>query len=419
MRNYNATHNMCAVSSMPENNLNEVKDINYLLLASLDDIPNITESRQPNTNEQTGDEEPTMLYRDVTRFEMPLNFERAQAQHFAFLLGFALGGIDGTFLGGCAEHLITPIAGDYDTNRANPSFTVKARTGNTVAYNVYAGVCVDEITATFSKDSYASINARLKGTGCVHDALIREERTFHGDTDIILDLSSKPILDGAIENVHKVEVFFNNAWHDVSFSEGDPNSLNVQSIEGMQSDEDYEYRIYYLSESAANIAGDMPASPIFETPLFVSDFSITAGGTWDGTQFVGGHKIDADLTSLEYTIQNNLSFETGFNASGKHANRVYREGRTQKIKVDKLTKDLLLYAWHKYNETFGFYIAATGDTIPGTSERYKLEFIFPKVGFLSHSNRIDNKNNAENMELNVLKSSQQPSVIAKVTTLFM
>jgi len=418
-RDYSSTHNLCAVSTDPETETMPTRNVDLLLLSSMNDTPSIIRNRLTNSDEKTGDEEPSRIYETISRFEMPLTFERAQAQHFAFLFFFGLGAIAKEENTGYAVNTMTPLEKDYNDRYPLPSFTLKTREGDTVGMTTYSGVFVDELTARFETDSFAKLTAQLKGTGMQSNPLRREEFVVNGNANLEIDLSGKPVLDGKHENIHKVEVYVGNAWREVSIESLSTNgaTLNIYPRAELQEGTDYTYRVYYLENSFASVGGNIPETPLFETPLFISDVQVRAGGAWNGVSFEGGHAIDTDLKSLEYNLNNQLRFETGFNAVGSYANRVYREGRTQTIKMDKNANELLLRAYHDYNEEIGLRIKAEGADIPNTeSAKYALEMIFPKVGFTSHERSTNDKVNAESLSLTVLKTRWWPSVIVKVTT---
>ena len=408
MRDYSSTHNCCAVSFRAEDNINVAIAPNALMISKISDVPNIKPHRVTNEDEKNGKEEPTEVIETITRLEMPMTFERAQAQHFAFLLAFGLGAVQSDVIhpSGVYLHNIMPINGEYDKVRSNPSFTLMARVGDTVAQDVFPSVFVDSVTAKFEKDKHASISAKLAGTGCRNQGCEKREYTYTGDTT---ELNAENILDNNVDNIHSVDVLVDGAWMPVDVVAVESGKIVIRKRDDLDAEDNYTFRVVYLPE----ISIIMPTAPIFETPLFVSDITVHVGGKWTGDQFVGGRSLDADLDSISYDLENNLSFETGFGGNTiTHANRVYRERRSQRITIEKKFKDMIMQAQHIANDNISLHIKAMGKEFYG-NEAYIVEMIFPKLGFSSGTIGVDDRKNIESFEMVVLEDSGD-SVIVRV-----
>jgi len=151
MRSWRAQHNLLAVSANnAETAINTEQTLDTSMLVGMSDIINLEPKRETNADELTGYEEPDAI-RDLGALSgVAMNFEKAQPQHFAFLLAYALGSIVTSAAGTGYEHVITPIANDLDAARSNPSFTAAMRYGSTVLKRRFASMFVDSLSATFA-----------------------------------------------------------------------------------------------------------------------------------------------------------------------------------------------------------------------------------------------------------------------------
>ena len=166
MRNNLAHHNLFAVSANNrETAINTEQTLDTTLLIGIDDILNNDPRRSTNAGRATGREEPDTIYDLGKLAQIPLNFDMAQAQHFAFILAYGLGMVSTAAAGSGYEHTITPIAGDLDGSRSNPSFTG----GYRYAYNIFkrraASLFIDSFEALFEADNWSKISGQAKGTG--------------------------------------------------------------------------------------------------------------------------------------------------------------------------------------------------------------------------------------------------------------
>ena len=94
MRSPRATHNLLAVSAAAhETAINTAQTLDLSVLVGLSDIINLEPRREDNAEEANGLEEPDTIYDLGNTSGGPLNFERAQPQHFALIMAYALGTI--------------------------------------------------------------------------------------------------------------------------------------------------------------------------------------------------------------------------------------------------------------------------------------------------------------------------------------
>lgn len=92
MRNYLAMYNLLAVSAgLKETVLNTEQTLDTSLLVATSTLLALEQRRENNAEEATGKEEPDTVYDLGATASGSLGFDKAQAQHFAFLFAFGLG----------------------------------------------------------------------------------------------------------------------------------------------------------------------------------------------------------------------------------------------------------------------------------------------------------------------------------------
>ncbi|MDY7034560.1 MAG: hypothetical protein SV375_00130 [Thermodesulfobacteriota bacterium] len=279
-RNFMATHNLIAVSAgSRETAINTVQTLDVTLLAALDNTINLEPRREPNADEATGYEEPDLVYDLGHKTVGPLSFPKAQPQHFAFILAYALGLCYSSAIGSAYEHEILPIDGDLDGDRSNPSFTAAQRFGKTVLKRRFGSMFVDSFTATFPKDDWVQLAAEIKGTGLVADNLTNESVTAN-DNVTTLTLAANAV-EGAtaaerLANVQRIRAYYNSAWRDVSYSAvsaATPAVITITSVGGAGASITYE--VDYIPTESGWMS--FPAR-VTETPLRVSEMTLKVGG---------------------------------------------------------------------------------------------------------------------------------------------
>ena len=372
-----------------------------------------------NRDELTGKEEADRLYDLGGTVSGTLTFSRAQPQHFAFLLAYALGEVSTASVGSSGyRHLIRPRAGEVDTARSNPSFTAAMRFGRQVMKRRFASCFVDQVRTEFTKDGWAKITGVVKGTGQVTDnTQVEEVSAPYNAESLTLAANGVEGDDAAarLANVQAVQVLnpATEAWDEVSYtavSGATPAVISITPPGGSGSNT--TYKIYYLPRESGWMA--FPER-VEEPPLKVSRLAVHLGGRWNGSGFVGGHLLTAELRRIVWNFHNNLSPERT-PGGGEAANRAFRTGREQKLTFDRDFRDFLLAQHLADTDYFGLYLKALGPEFePGYP--YQVEIIFPRVAVAAAPVRVAQRRLAEEVEFAVLEDDTYGSVIVQVQNL--
>ncbi|MCX5824433.1 MAG: hypothetical protein NTY86_13240 [Deltaproteobacteria bacterium] len=478
-RSYMATHNLIAVSAnLRETAINTEKALDTTMLAALGDVINLEHRRESNENEAIGKEEPDTLYDLGSLANWSANFEKAQPQHFAFLLAYALGVCASAAAGSGYQHTITPIDGDLDGDRSMPSFTAAQRYGDIVLRRRFASMFVDAVTANFAKDSWCKITGTIKGTGKYTDNVTKENVTAEMKATT-LTLAANAVEDDAtpsaakrLENVQQVRCLDPNTgeYKDVAYSAVSAATPAVITITPPAT----AVAIEALSKAAAcvvtwtghgllsgnkvTIAGITQAdwsalnaehtitkigadsfvestdatyevlyiptesgwmtfpARINETPLRVSQMTLKVGGKWNGTSFLGGRAVTSEIKSVDWSFNNALAVEFVPGAGGTYASKALRGGRTQKLALNREFREFIMQQHLIDNDTLGLYILAEG-AVYDSPHKYQVEIIFPKVAVLAAPISADGKRLGEAGDLQVLEDDTYGSVIVKVKNL--
>lgn len=418
MRTNIANKNQIAVSANnKESAINTEQTLDTSMLVDIGDVINSEPRREDNSNELTGNEEATDIYDNGGLSGFTMNLNKAQPQHFAFLLGFGLGSVSTSAAGTGYAHTITPIADDLDLYRSNPTFTAGMKLG-TIAKRRYASMGVDSVSATFSEDNWVKISGTIKGTGKVTSNIVEEEITAL-NTAISLTLAANGVQGATaaarLDSIHAIRVELDSGeWTEVSFSAVSSATPAVITITAPGSGgTSVTYKVLYVPTEPAWCT--FPAR-ISETPMRVSQMSCNIGGAWDGSAFVGGHTISAFIKTLEYSLQNSLQVKFSPGAGGAYASRMLRDARVQTLKINKEMRDYILQNYIDTNETFGIKVLCEGMEFD-TGHKYGVTMIFPKCGVVSAPISVDGKRIAEAGDLRVLQHDTYGSVIAIVKNL--
>ncbi|ACL05237.1 hypothetical protein Dalk_3549 [Desulfatibacillum aliphaticivorans] len=418
MRTVRATHNALAVSAAnAETAINTEQTLDLSLLCSVDDVISLTPRRENNADELTGKEEPDTVYDLGRTAEGSLSFPKAQPQHFAFLCAYALGVCSTAAAGTGYEHTITPMQNDLDGARSNPSFTCGQKYAG-VLKRLFASFFVDTVTAQFAADSWVSINADLKGTGKATDNVIQETVSALDNAES-LTLAANGVhgstAQDRLDNVHQIKVELDSGeWTEVEFSgvsDADPAVITITDPGGAGAT--VNYKVLYVPTEAA--WGAFP-SRVSETPLRVAQLAVAIGGAWDGSGFVGGRTLAAEINSIEWSLQNNLAVEFVPGAADAYASRAFREGRSQTLKLDREFREYVVQQYMDSNETFGVHLLCQG-AIFDDPHKFQVELIFPRVAVLTAPLNVNGKRMAEAGDLTVLEDDAYGSVIVKVKNL--
>ena len=418
MRNSRANLNLVAVSaSMRETAINTPQLLDHSLLVDVGDYLNLDMRRESNADKANGKEEPDLIYDNGATASGSFNFNKLQPHQAGLILAYGLGSVSTAAAGSGYAHTITPINGDLDLARSNPSFTAAQRIGKTLNKRRFASCFVDSFSLTFAVDDWVKGKADIKGTGLYADTVIEEEVEAL-DNATSLTLAANGVQGAtAAERLDNVQVVRATVGGGVQFatvsavSAATPAVLTISSLGG--SGATVTYKVLYTPTEPA--WATFPAR-VTETPLRVAQACLYLGGSWSGSAFVGGKQLASELSSFEWTCNNNLAVEFTPCAGGSYAGRAYRGGRNQTIKLSRELRDWLVQNYMGTNETFGLHLLCEGAEFD-TGHNYTVELVFPQLGVLSAPLSTNNKRVAEAGDLQVLEHATYGSVIAVVKNL--
>lgn len=418
MRNSRANLNLMAVSMLlSETAINTPQTLSHSLLVDVGDYLNLDVRRESNADEANGREEPDMIYDNGATASGSFNFNKLQPHQAGLILAYGLGSVSTAAAGSGYAHTITPINGDLDLARSNPSFTAAQRIGQTLNKRRFASCFIDSFSMTFAADDWVKAKADIKGTGLYADTVIEEEVEAL-DNATSLTLAANGVQGAtAAERLDNVQVVRATVGGGVQFatvsavSAATPAVLTISSLGG--SGATVTYKVLYTPTEPA--WATFPAR-VTETPLRVAQACLYLGGSWSGSAFVGGKQLASELSSFEWTCNNNLAVEFTPCAGGSYAGRAYRGGRNQTIKLSRELRDWLVQRYMGANEQFGLHLLCEGAEFD-TGHNYTVELVFPQLGVLSAPLSTNNKRVAEAGDLQVLEHATYGSVIAVVKNL--
>lgn len=416
MRNSSANHNLTAISAETgETSINTDAPLDLSILCDVGDIVKINPRREDNHDEANGKEEADQVYDNGATADLSVNHNRAQPHHFAYLFAYALGNVTTENSGTGKKHIIVPREGGVDKRRELPSMTVMQRLGDSIVKRRLNSLFVDSVSATFSADDWVKVSGSLKGTGKYEENVVQEKISALGDATS-LTLSQKvhgSTVEERLDSIHAV--FAETAagvWEEVTVTAvSDAATAGLTFVAPSANNSSITYKVLFVPEEDARWT--FP-SRVAESPLRVSEMDFFLGGTWNGTAFVGGQNIGADIQSISTGYNNNstISFVPG--GGGAFASKHERSGRSQSLKVDKSFKDLMLQQYVKENATFGAYIKCIGkEFAPG--EHYQVEIIYPKLGVLDAPVSVSNNKLQEAGDFAVLQDDTYGSIIVIIT----
>lgn len=418
IRNFLGTHNLLAVSAnYQETALNVEQALDTTMLVDLNTVLTYQALKVTNRDELTGKEEADRLYDLGGTVSGNLAFSRAQPQHVAFLLAYALGDVQTSALGGSGfRHTIRPRAGEVDAARSNPSFTAAMRFGKQVMKRRFASCFVDQVRLEFAKDGWAKLNGAIKGTGkTTGNTQVEDVTAAYNAGSLTLAANG---VEGAsaterLSSVQAVKVLnpTTQAWEEVAYSavSGAVPAVITITPPGISGDMT-AYQVFYLpTESGWTV---FPLR-VEEPPLKVSQVTVNLGGRWNGSEFLGGHTLGAELRKLVWNFRNHLTPERTPGAGGDYASRAFRTGREQKLELDRDFRDFLLAQHLKESDYLALYLKAVGPEIePGVT--YQVELVFPKVAVMAAPVRMAQRRVVEEVEFAVLEDDTYGSVVAYV-----
>ena len=418
MRNSRANLNLMAVSMLlRETAINTPQTLSHSLLVDVGDYLNLDVRRENNADEANGKEEPDLIYDNGATASGSLNFNKVQPHQAGLILAYGLGSVTTAAAGTGYKHTITPIAGDVDMARSNPSFTCAQRIAQTMNKRRFSSCFIDSFSMTFAADDWVKAKADIKATGLYSDTVIEESITAL-DNVTTLTLAANGVQGStAQERLDNVQVVRAVSGGGMKFatvtavSAATPAVLTITSLGGTGTST--TYKILYTPIEPA--WATFPAR-VTETPLRVSQACLYLGGSWNGTAFIGGKQVASELSSFEWTCNNNLAVEFTPCAGGSYAGRAYRGGRNQTVKLSRELRDWLVQNYMSTNEQFGLYLLCEGAEYT-SGHKYTVELIFPSLGVLNAPISTNNKRVAEAGDLQVLQHATYGSVICNVKNL--
>jgi hypothetical protein len=412
MRSFRSEHDLVAVSAnLKETALNTEQTLDTSLLVDRNTILQLSPRREDNREELTGKEEPDASYDLGALSEATFEFGKAQAQHFGFGYAFALGASAASAWGTGYKHLITPTA-----DMLNPSFTAAMRLGQTIMKRRFASFLIDQLTATFAKDSWAKLSLSVKGTGKYTDNVTKETvSAAYNATELTLAANGVQgsTASGRVDSIHAVRVLVptTGEYKDVTVtavSSATPAVLTITAPGEAATSTTYE--ILYVPTEPAWCT--FP-SRVTESPLRVTDLVVKVGGLWNGTTFVEGHTMSEEIESIEHVISNEMAVEFRPGGTGTYANYAYRQRRIQTLKLDRQFRDFIMQQKIVDNEYFGVQMKATGAEFD-TGKNYYIDVVFPRCVVLKAPLKINGNFLGEEGDLQVLQDDTYGSVRVEV-----
>lgn len=395
-----------------ETAINTAQTVDQTLLIGVDDYPHPITRNEINTDEATGKEEPTEQYRIGQTLEMPMSFQRGQSNHFAFLGAYGLGQCASVVEGSGYKHTITPIPGDLDNDRSNPTCTGQHRVANAIDHELLYSLACQSFTLSFPKDSWVSAQSNWVGTGRI-DYSTNEEQGIQALDNVTQITLGGPVqgatAEARLDNFFSLRAYYNGAWRFInvtSVSAASPAVVTFSSLGGAGAT--IEYRAQYMGSELS-----YPAR-IVETPLRVSQLYLTEGGTWTGTAFEGGRLICSKLSSFEWSFTNE-GMDPMFTAcaGGDYAGEIRREARNQTLTLNRELKDVLAREMLTNNEYFQMHAICTAGEF-ATGEPYTVELVFPRLAFMDRTYSTDRARIQEGLPIQVLEDATYGSVIMMV-----
>jgi len=419
MRSHFVKDDLVAVSAnLKETAINTEQTLDTGILCDLESLPVWDPRKETNADEATGKEEADAIYDLGGLSSLDLTFSKMQVQHMALVGSYGLGSSSSAAGGSTGwKRTILPISGDLDAARSNPSLTLACRYGKQLEKRRFASLFVDSFTLSLKKDSWASLKASLKGTGKNSTNLTKETVVAaYNATELTLAANgvAGSTAQERLDNVHhiRVQVPSTLEWVDVVYSVvsgATPAVITITPPGGVATSTSYEI-IYNIVESGTYDWCSFP-SRVSEPPLRVSDFSVNIGGKWSGSAIVGGHPLSADINSMDWTFNNKLTpdFVPG-GGTYSYANRGLRQGRDQKLTLDRRFMDYIIGQRFYDLETFVFYAKAEGPEYEA-GHKYTVEIVFPKVGVMARPIGRDGGRLSEKVDLVILQDDTYGSVI--------
>jgi hypothetical protein len=416
MRSNFASDILIAVSAnLKEIALNTEQILDTGMLCDMASIPTIEARREDNADEARGKEEPDLLYDLGGLSKMKMRFPRMQAQHMAFIGSYALGSSSSAPAGDGYLRTITPITGDLDAERSNPSFTLAARLGRALEKRRFAGMLVSAFTLTLERDKWAVLEADINGSG-KNSTNLYQETVFAAYNAASLTLLANAVAGSnaqeRLDNVHAIMVCVptTNEWVDVAYSAvSDAEPAVITITPPGEAATACTYKIIYNIKEAGSYAWCAFPDRVEEPPLRVSDFYVNIGGKWTGS-LAGGHQMASEINSLKWSFNQNLTPEFTPGGGTSYANRALRNPRRQTVSLDRRFLDYIIGQKFSDIEYFSLYAKAEGPEYD-TGHKYTVEVVWPRVSVKGRPVEVDGSRLVERVEFDVLQDDDYGSVI--------
>lgn len=379
----------------------------------------INDNRESNQKEKTGMAEPTKI--DAGEREAVGTLTKSKAQPNLLAWAFAMITQDHSeTAAGSSGYVHT----SQMSNAVEPAFfSVAHRKGNLADMRRHTGMIIDSLGLTMTKGANLAATLGLKGIGKFDDQRFSE--TVAGlDNDTTLAFT-KDIHGDSPDNV--------TVWADTS-ANGVPdrevavtavdnvsNQLTITSLGGAGAAVTY-HLIYTPKNSLAEyVWADLSTlSAVEEFLPRTKDIQLILGGAYDGSDIVGGQVAKCEISSINYQHNANATVQKCFRGGAlpvDHATGIDLGDISQTLTVDRDIVDFIMGYWHEKNLYPGMKIHALSPAEFESGQRYEIEILIPKIGFLDNKHNVVEGKWSSQSSLVVLKddsASNYPSIIFKV-----
>lgn len=379
----------------------------------------ISDGRETNQKEKTGKAEPTRI--DIGEREASGTFTKSKAQPNLLAWAFAMITGDHTEVNaGSSGYAHTSKM----TYASQPSyFTVAHRKGDLADMRRHTGMVIDSLSLSMTKGANLSATLGIKGIGMVdnqkfsetvagldNDTTIAFTNDIHGESPDNVTVWADTNADG-VPNVPVTVTAVDNTL----------DQLTIQSLGGAGAA--VTYHLIYTVEN--DIAGytwaDLSSlSRVEEFNPRTKDIQLILGGTYDGSDIVGGQVAKCEIHSVNYQYNANTIIQKCFRGGSvpvDHATGIDMGDISQTLTVDRSIVDFIMTYWHEQNLYPAMKIHALSPVEFESGHRYEMEILIPRVGFVDNKQNVIEGKWSSQSNLVVLKddsSNDYPSIIFKV-----
>ncbi|GEM_PF-2850603 len=379
----------------------------------------ISETRENNQAEKTGYWEPTRIETGEKEAAGTLTQNKSQPATLAWAFAMMCNDhADAT--AGTTGHVHT----SQMTYGIEPAyFTAVHQKGDIADMRRHVGVMIDTLGLTMTKGANLAATVGVKGLGKTDNRRITEVVSA---LDNVTTISyTNDIHDESVDNV--------TVWADTT-GDGTPdkkvtvtvvdntnNDLTITSLGGAGSSVDY-HLVYTADKLVTGYTwSDLSSiSKIDEFRPRTRDIQLILGGSYDGTDIVGGEIAKCEISSVNYNYAANSVSQKCFRGSSTaidHSSHVDVGLINQTLTVDREIKDFIMDYWHESNMYPAFKIHAVSPVEFESGHNYEIEIIIPKVGFTDNQQNVVEGKWSTQSSLTILKDdsvNDYPSIIFKV-----